>query len=477
MERRKLAILTALLIGFVAGFFAMDSRSGTAARDTLLLRETARRQGFEFDIVPLCVLSPEDIAHAAPFTNARKRLQDRLVARNSDLEDPLFDEREIETMMHAALEDRPLRFSPGPGETPVSLKGGIYTNAWGEWADILALESLADTLVNRTAIGMKCGRHDEAWTNLLALNAVAARYRPGPFAGAHCIAARLVQTAFRLDYETLQAHSWSDRRLAELDHLWRHAEPLRGLDSVPVGAGANLLSLNNADRIDVRRRIQVSPSAMFAPVMTGTGPLWRRICGELKGFAMRRDFVRRTSYLTDADIVRFHQRKAGVFQRALGCATWRDMSSVPGLTNPPPPVLTNLRSKILLQNSGWSQLADNSLDYDDSKDPFMAKVEAETRRRIILAAIAVERARIRLGRLPATLAEAGDVPPDFMDGQPLRYRTEPDGTYKIYSVGFDLADDGGSGFDWSGPASGSQGDMVWPRLSRDSDMPNSNPAR
>jgi len=60
------------------------------------------------------------------------------------------------------------------------------------------------------------------------------------------------------------------------------------------------------------------------------------------------------------------------------------------------------------------------------------------------------------------------MPVDFMDGQPLRYRVEIDGTWRLYSVGLDGKDDGGDALPaqawnsyktiWDGS------DAVWPRL-------------
>ena len=36
-----------------------------------------------------------------------------------------------------------------------------------------------------------------------------------------------------------------------------------------------------------------------------------------------------------------------------------------------------------------------------------------------------------------------DMPRDFMDGQPLRYRRNEDGAFTLYSVGQNCLDDGG----------------------------------
>src|SRR5262249_52975358 len=56
------------------------------------------------------------------------------------------------------------------------------------------------------------------------------------------------------------------------------------------------------------------------------------------------------------------------------------------------------------------------------------------------------------GKYPARLDDLApaylkEVPLDFMDGKPLRYRTKEDGTFLLYSVGEDGKDDGGDGVD------------------------------
>jgi hypothetical protein len=72
---------------------------------------------------------------------------------------------------------------------------------------------------------------------------------------------------------------------------------------------------------------------------------------------------------------------------------------------------------------------------------------SEARRRLALAALAAERYRVATGNWPETLEALTPeyldaVPEDPFDGQPLRYLREPT-RLVIYSVGPDLADDGG----------------------------------
>ena len=73
----------------------------------------------------------------------------------------------------------------------------------------------------------------------------------------------------------------------------------------------------------------------------------------------------------------------------------------------------------------------------------------ETERRMAVAAIALKRFDLAHGAWPDALMELTptfltDVPRDFMDGQPLRYRRNEDGAFTLYSVGQNCLDDGGS---------------------------------
>ncbi|MEQ1853431.1 MAG: hypothetical protein ABMA01_17780 [Chthoniobacteraceae bacterium] len=65
-----------------------------------------------------------------------------------------------------------------------------------------------------------------------------------------------------------------------------------------------------------------------------------------------------------------------------------------------------------------------------------------------IIACALERHRIANGSYPDSLdavrlADGKPLPPDPMDGKPMRYRKTTDGRYALWSVGFDGKDDGG----------------------------------
>lgn len=72
----------------------------------------------------------------------------------------------------------------------------------------------------------------------------------------------------------------------------------------------------------------------------------------------------------------------------------------------------------------------------------------EVSRRIIVTAIALKRCQLKHGNYPAELSGLTPeflptVPLDPVDGKPLRYRPNSDGTFLLYSIGEDGVDDGG----------------------------------
>ncbi|HXT40837.1 MAG TPA: DUF4974 domain-containing protein [Candidatus Angelobacter sp.] len=97
----------------------------------------------------------------------------------------------------------------------------------------------------------------------------------------------------------------------------------------------------------------------------------------------------------------------------------------------------------------------------------------ETQRSLMIAAVALKRYQLHFGKLPPHLESLtpeflATVPVDYMNGQSLHYRLEPDGLFVLYSVGLDGKDDGGDpqpAVAWK-PYTGlwDGRDAVWPRL-------------
>ena len=88
---------------------------------------------------------------------------------------------------------------------------------------------------------------------------------------------------------------------------------------------------------------------------------------------------------------------------------------------------------------------------------------AEAARQIAVTAIALKRFQLESGHWPETLAELSpkflpEVPLDPVDGRPLRYRRNADGTFLLYSIGSNGVDDGG---DPTAPAGTADDSLYW----------------
>jgi len=101
---------------------------------------------------------------------------------------------------------------------------------------------------------------------------------------------------------------------------------------------------------------------------------------------------------------------------------------------------------------------------------FASCARAETRRRMTIAAIALQRYQLKRGQFPSTLDALvpeflRNVPIDCMSGRALHYRLSADGRFNLYSVGEDGQDNGGDPTPVPGPQKPGlwEGrDAVWP---------------
>ena len=92
--------------------------------------------------------------------------------------------------------------------------------------------------------------------------------------------------------------------------------------------------------------------------------------------------------------------------------------------------------------------------------------------RLARAACALERHRLARGEFPASLGELAPayidaVPRDVIDGGKLKYRRSPDGSFVLYSPGWNGVDDNGSvALFTNSSVDRKQGDWVWPSPGR-----------
>jgi hypothetical protein len=318
-----------------------------------------------------------------------------------------------------------------------------------------AVQRLCIAFAAKTALAIQTGDDDSAWTNLLALNSIAARYRPPPGIRAFQEQAEIMETAFCNTWEAIQAYEWTEDRLAELDALWRDVDPMDRAEETTAAIIAINLAKNRESRessLKARDLWEGIYGFVSSPLMS-----WEMVPKLGRAWLEHARFQRDGTWRTDLKLLQALRIRTERIREARGRESWRTIESLF-----PAPYLIDRRygfgPMVFGHDTEFSNFPESLLidkyRLPTGADRFVFLAAAETRRRILLAAIAVERARLRLGRLPETFAEAGDILPDYITGEPLRYRPESDGTYLIYSVGFDFGDESGT------PG----GDLVWPRL-------------
>ncbi|MFO1512633.1 MAG: hypothetical protein U1F83_06930 [Verrucomicrobiota bacterium] len=121
---------------------------------------------------------------------------------------------------------------------------------------------------------------------------------------------------------------------------------------------------------------------------------------------------------------------------------------------------------------GPSEIPESAYPYPDFSRAWFTSMKNLTQHEMVITVIALKRHALRHGQPPRHLVDLVPeflpaLPIDLMDGQPLRYRLNPDGMIVLYSVGDNLQDDGGDGIaesahDSSDASPWNGRDWVWP---------------
>jgi len=274
-------------------------------------------------------------------------------------------------------------------------------------------------------------------------------------------------------WEALQADGWSDNDLARIQKAWEEsafigpaARSLEG-EGVFASAAFELFRHSNQEAIDILQYFDDLGGAE-----PGERPRWKQTLDNLPGVETIRDFVKeqircriwRFAWLDQSER-RYLERIHDLIEITRRVEQSKSMSDAR-------PILE------VFLNTGI-----HPGFYDRLRFPteFMAMdtlarvvnraMRMETERSIVLAAIGIKRYTLRHGRAPETLSALVPeylpaVPIDYMDGKPVRYRLNPDGSTVLYSVGEDGTDgDGDAGVKadaGNGRNIWDRNDFVWP---------------
>ena len=252
----------------------------------------------------------------------------------------------------------------------------------------------------------------------------------------HLVRSSLVIPAYGLTWQAMQAPGWSEEQLSLLQREWERPDFFSALpESVAFSLALAAAALQSA---------RTNPPVVAAPPSTP----WEdpRVAFDSWMARLRQSRYRRTGTYEDEKAVLLYYREREVHIRnAIGAHTWLEMRSFPGVTNElsfrstQPPRVRGMVGGPMGPGMGFLGQRQGLLS---------RTADAEARRRVVVAALALERFRLRHGSYPQALLSlvpelVKTTPIDFMDGQPLRYRVTNDGHFILYSVGLDCIDNGG----------------------------------
>ncbi|MGA3179718.1 MAG: hypothetical protein ABSF38_05180 [Verrucomicrobiota bacterium] len=324
-----------------------------------------------------------------------------------------------------------------------------------------ALRNLSEAFATRAVVDLHDGDTDGAWTNLLACTRLVSAWEVEPVEISHLVWCTCATKAFDAAWQALQAHQWPEERLAQLQGEWERVDFFKGLADTEAFKRACAAASCQQER----QSPAMAPGPALRWNMQSSMSSWEQLTYRWRQ-ARYRDLG---SYEDEKNFLVYFRDREVELQRAGQCRTWAEMRGMPGITN-------TVAFKSEYQSRARSALLMRQvyLSIQGQGQRLAGRAaEAEARRRLVIAAVALERYRVCHGAYPETLEKLvpeflKEAPSDFMDGKPLRYHLMADGRFWLYSVGLDCIEDGGKmpqpgrgRVAWQ-PGAPAGGDLVWP---------------
>lgn len=274
-------------------------------------------------------------------------------------------------------------------------------------------------------------------------------------------------------WEALQSDRWTDADLAQLAQAWQSitfttnmTHSLEG--ELVFGLNAfNSMRRSNSNAVD-----NIYGMQKFLPPDESDRPWWERTMRVLPGGEKCADFFKEQLYCRlwrfawlDQDEVQYLRFIEGLLDAAHRAESEKSMAAIePSLEQ-------------LLEPATHTSFYDNlrypqATSYGALVNSLKKSMKAETEHSLVFTAIALKRYSLRFGKPPANLQSLvpdflPSVPTDYMDGQPIKFRVEPDGAFVLYSIGEDCKDDGADTNLQPGRTSSRnwwfRKDIVWPQ--------------
>jgi hypothetical protein len=251
-------------------------------------------------------------------------------------------------------------------------------------------------------------------------------------------------------WEALQADGWKDEDLAVLQKAWEEQHFIPGMVRALQGelvygqTTFEMMRKSNADAVQMIYGMEIYLSSE-----TFERSWWERTLRELPAgdniavFLKEQVYCRLWRYVwLDMNERHFLEQTQRLLQIARKAAVEKSFSTVQ-------PAIMALEQERSAGNC-YDRLRypGPSVDFGLPKAVSRA-IRAETERSITICAIALKRYLLERGAPPPQLEELvprfiSAVPIDPMDGKSMKYQTNRDGSFTLYSVGMDGKDEGGA---------------------------------
>ncbi len=293
-------------------------------------------------------------------------------------------------------------------------------------------------------IELHAGRTSNAWEDLEALTRIVAGFRKESLMISELVRIATAAIAIIPTWEALQSRGWNDEQLKELQEQWQGLDLLSQAEVVlrserlslakTFEAGRHSFSAVNfvagtgssgfSELAQVGKEIVNDPGKGFAAALHRYPGYWG-----WRYWQSYEDEIAHGKIIQAAIDALRRARAAGIPAAAVSdfeASAARVSAAYPSAFK-------------------WMEYSPSTLH-----SRFLVRIRTvEIERALLICALALKRYELKHSQYPTDLSalvpEFVTQPPrDPMDGKPLRYRLNPDGTFLLYSIGENGVDDGGN---------------------------------
>lgn len=301
---------------------------------------------------------------------------------------------------------------------------------------LASLKGCAVVLRLRALAELQAGQNQAGLADIGLALSLTEKIRSEPFLISHLVRLAMFQLTEQAIWEGLAEHRWNDAQLAQLDQ-----------DLAPFDFAADYRAAmrgENVCQVATMDFLRHHP-ALFDSLGDSRGPRVADFCAYLipTGWFYQNEL--RSSKFVLEQFLPLADRTRETFSPDLADEAAQALNTMP---HTPYTVICRMLLPALTRASHRFAFAQAALDF-------------------ARCGCALERYRLATGKYPGELDALAPrfiakVPVDPVGGQPLHYRTEPNGTFTLYSVGWNGTDEGGRVFSKKGRAVDlDKGDWVW----------------